>query len=66
MQKTKCSRPNCKNDAIITVSFDYKTKTLVCGPIIDVISSSTLFLCEKHKQTFNAPIGWKVFNNTRG
>lgn len=55
-----CSKPNCEQQAVATLTYDYRASTAVLGPLATVAEPHTYDLCMEHAQNLTVPRGWQV------
>lgn len=56
----RCSRPGCKNPAVVTLTYAYSDSTAVVGPLATVDEPHSWDLCEIHGSRITAPMGWEL------
>lgn len=55
-----CSKPNCEQPAVATLTYDYRASTVVLGPLATVAEPHAYDLCMEHAQSLTVPRGWQV------
>ncbi|MDO5746834.1 MAG: DUF3499 domain-containing protein [Actinomycetaceae bacterium] len=60
----RCSKPQCHNEAVATLTYSYRESTVVLGPMSTVAEPHTYDLCRHHVESFKAPRGWTVHQLT--
>lgn len=56
----ECSRAQCVNPAVATLTYNYQEATAVLGPLSSVHDPAALDLCEYHAASVTAPAGWQM------
>ncbi|MGV9183468.1 DUF3499 domain-containing protein [Arcanobacterium canis] len=56
----RCSRKNCPNPAVATMTYGYDEATAVIGPLSPMLQPGTIDLCQAHAQSVTMPVGWQV------
>jgi hypothetical protein len=55
-----CSKPNCHEEAVGTLSFDYREAVAVFGPLSPEPAPPSLDLCARHYAELVIPHGWRL------
>ncbi|WP_338401718.1 DUF3499 domain-containing protein [Flaviflexus huanghaiensis] len=56
----QCSRTQCAERAVVTMTYNYGEATAVVGPLSPVAQKGALDLCENHAQSVTVPRGWTM------
>jgi hypothetical protein len=60
MSSRCCSRSNCRESAVATLTYVYATSTAVVGPLAMTAEPHTYDLCGAHARSLTAPRGWEL------
>lgn len=55
-----CGKPGCYENAIHTLTLDYREQVAVVGPLSPSYDPTALDLCTVHAGRFTAPQGWEL------
>lgn len=55
-----CTRNNCREPAVATLTYVYATSTAVVGPLARSVEPHAYDLCEAHARGLTAPRGWEL------
>lgn len=56
----ECSRQNCQEPAVATMTYGYEEATAVLGPLSPTSEPGALDLCARHAQSVTVPRGWSM------
>lgn len=56
----ECSRHNCHEAAVATMTYGYEEATAVLGPLSPTSEPGALDLCSHHAQSVTVPRGWSM------
>lgn len=60
LRQRPCSRPQCREIAVATLTYVYADQTAVLGPLATRAEPHCYDLCESHAQRLTAPRGWEM------
>lgn len=60
LKQRPCSRPQCGQFAVSTLTYVYADQTAVLGPLATHAEPHCYDLCEAHAQKLTAPRGWAM------
>jgi hypothetical protein len=63
MSARACSRINCSDEAVATLTFSYVDSMAVLGPLAGVHDPHTYDLCERHARLTTPPQGWQLIRH---
>lgn len=55
-----CSRAACSDDAVVTLTYDYRDAMAVVGPLSVRHEPHSYDLCVRHAGRLSVPRGWQV------
>ncbi|MFC5370589.1 DUF3499 domain-containing protein [Arcanobacterium bovis] len=55
-----CSRRNCQEPAVATMTYSYRDATTVVGPLAPVPQPGAFDLCADHALSVTVPMGWQL------
>ncbi|MFD1715649.1 DUF3499 family protein [Amnibacterium flavum] len=64
MSRRPCSRVNCAEEAVATLTYVYADSMAVLGPLSMKAEPHSYDLCEKHAERLSAPQGWIVLRHS--
>ncbi|MFY9617324.1 MAG: DUF3499 domain-containing protein [Actinomycetaceae bacterium] len=56
----RCSRTNCQQGAVATMTYGYAEATAVIGPLSPTPLAGAYDLCAEHALTVTVPVGWTM------
>ena len=56
----QCSRTNCRESAVATMTYGYKEATAVIGPLSPIAQPGAFDLCMEHAHSVTVPVGWQM------
>ncbi|MCU9986772.1 DUF3499 domain-containing protein [Mobiluncus curtisii] len=60
----RCSKPSCPNPAVATMTFDYRERSAIIGPLSAHRNPGAYDFCREHAEKLTAPRGWEVVHLT--
>ena len=60
LRKRPCSRPQCSEFAVSTLTYVYSDQTAVLGPLATHAEPHCYDLCASHAEKLTAPRGWAM------
>ncbi|WP_298636342.1 DUF3499 domain-containing protein [uncultured Mobiluncus sp.] len=60
----RCSKPSCPNPAVATMTFDYRERSAIVGPLSAHRNPGAYDFCREHAEKLTAPRGWEVVHLT--
>lgn len=60
LRQRPCSRPQCSEFAVSTLTYVYSDQTAVLGPLATHAEPHCYDLCASHAQRLTAPRGWSM------
>jgi hypothetical protein len=63
MSARACSRINCSDAAVATLTFSYVDSMAVLGPLAGAQDPHTYDLCERHARLTSPPQGWQLIRH---
>jgi hypothetical protein len=58
-----CSRINCSDAAVATLTFSYVDSMAVLGPLAGTQDPHTYDLCDRHARLTSPPQGWQLIRH---
>ena len=55
----RCARPDCSGDAVASLGYDYRARTVWLDPCLDP-DPSRHDLCQRHADRLRVPAGWRL------
>lgn len=56
----ECSRPGCSHAAVATLTYVYRDRTAVLGPLGPRREPGSYDMCTDHAERLSAPRGWEI------
>ncbi len=56
----KCSRPTCKHDPALTLTYQYSRALVWIDDLAEEVDPHAYDLCEMHGRRFTVPGGWRL------
>jgi hypothetical protein len=63
MTRRPCSRVNCPEEAVATLTYVYADSMAVLGPLSSKAEPHSYDLCEKHAERLSPPQGWTILRH---
>ncbi|WP_251857457.1 DUF3499 family protein [Herbiconiux sp. L3-i23] len=63
MSRRPCSRVNCQEEAVATLTYVYADSMAVLGPLSEKAEPHSYDLCAVHAERLSPPQGWTILRH---